>query len=663
MAPLTFADTQNMVAYLSKSNASAGFDQIMDFLNAHAIQYVLVVNPTIYVSCIKQFWALATIKKVNDAIQLRALIDGTKVVVSEDVIRRDLRLDDADGVECLPNEEIFAELACMGYEKPPPNAKRTAWNEFGFSMASTVVCLATVDDLTSYNIKYTSPVLTQKVFANMTRVGKGLSGVETTLFALMLVQPQPQDEEEEEEVEVPTAPTSPSPTNAPSPHPQDPTHTPHVTPPASPPHAQPTATSESFMSLLNTLMETSEEEGKEVRGEEEVKVFRVEEAEERGKIESIDTDMDITLVDVETQVDIDAELHGRIDQDVSAATKDVSAAEPTMFDDEEVTMNMAQTLIKMKAKKAKLLDEQIAQRLHDEEIEKAAAREKQENNDFERAQVLQKQYDEKEEKIDWNVVAEQIQEKHLDNIKKYHNLNKKPVFIAQAKNNMIIYLKNMAGYKMEHFRDVEEPQKKRVVEETLLQESFKKLKAVEVLGSDSTQETPSNDPKEMSEEDVQNMLQVILVSGFKFETLQVKEDMFALWRLVKEKFSLVVPNVVKEKALWVELKRLFEPDVDDVLWKLERHDMFMLIEKDYPLSNGVMTLMLSAKLQVEEDSEMAKDLVMKIFMEANKPKSKSLDTSSKFRIDSKSSNKVSVLVVLDLSKVANPLYSLRDKDL
>nr|GEX97511.1 hypothetical protein [Tanacetum cinerariifolium] len=38
--------------------------------------------------------------------------------------------------------------------------------------------------------------------------------------------------------------------------------------------------------------------------------------------------------------------------------------------------------------------------------------------------------------------------------------------------------------------------------------------------------------------------------------------------------------------------------------------------------------MLSAKLQVKEDSEMARDLVMKIFMEANKPKSRCLDTSS-----------------------------------
>nr|GEW58635.1 copia protein [Tanacetum cinerariifolium] len=84
-----------------------------------------VVNPNIYVSCVKQFWATATIKKVNDAVQLRVLIDGKKVVGTEDVIRRDLRLDDADGVKCLLNEEIFAELARMGYEKPPPKRRFT----------------------------------------------------------------------------------------------------------------------------------------------------------------------------------------------------------------------------------------------------------------------------------------------------------------------------------------------------------------------------------------------------------------------------------------------------------------------------------------------------------------------------------------------------------
>nr|GEX59407.1 transposon Ty3-I Gag-Pol polyprotein [Tanacetum cinerariifolium] len=55
------------------------------------------------------------------------------------------------------------------------------------------------------------------------------------------------------------------------------------------------------------------------------------------------------------------------------------------------------------------------------------------------------------------------------------------------------------------------------------------------------------------------------------------------------------------------------------------HDIFMLTKKDYPLSNAIMILMLSGKLQVEEDNEMARYLVMKIFMEANKPRSRTKD--------------------------------------
>nr|GEZ99980.1 hypothetical protein [Tanacetum cinerariifolium] len=79
-----------------------------------------MVNPTIYVLCIKQFWATTSIKRANNVVKLQALIDRKKVVVTEDVIQKDLRSDDADGVECLPNEEIFTELARIGYEKPSP---------------------------------------------------------------------------------------------------------------------------------------------------------------------------------------------------------------------------------------------------------------------------------------------------------------------------------------------------------------------------------------------------------------------------------------------------------------------------------------------------------------------------------------------------------------
>nr|GEU93269.1 hypothetical protein [Tanacetum cinerariifolium] len=377
---------------------------------------------------------------------------------------------------------------------------------------------------------------------------------------------------------MPTAPAPPSPTNAPSPPPQDPTPTHHASPPqdqpstspASPPQEQLTITSESSMSLLITLLETCVFLSKKVAKLEQdthtqaleilqlkKRVKKLEKKKRskslrfkrlrrvgRGKIEAIDADEDITLVDMEKDeevVTMDVELQGRIYQEeVNAASKGVSAAEPTIFDDEE--------------------------------------------------------YDEKEENIDWNAVAEQIQERNLDNIRKYQSLKKKPVSIAQARKNMIIYLKNMVGYKMEHFRGM-------------------------------------TYDKEIHNEGSRTYWKIMRVSGIteayqSFEDMLKgfnREDLVALWNLVKEKFSSTVPNVDKEKNLWVKLKRLFEPDVDDVLWKLQRHDMIMLTEKDYPLSNGVMILMLSAKLQVEEDNEMAKNLVIKIFMEANKPKSKILD--------------------------------------
>nr|GFB79824.1 hypothetical protein [Tanacetum cinerariifolium] len=115
---LTLVDTHNMIAFLTKSDASEGFEQIINFLNASVIQYALMVNPIIYVSCIKQFWSSVSLKKTNDIVRLQALIDRRKVIITEDTVRQTLRLDDADSIDCLPNEEIFAELARMGYEKP-----------------------------------------------------------------------------------------------------------------------------------------------------------------------------------------------------------------------------------------------------------------------------------------------------------------------------------------------------------------------------------------------------------------------------------------------------------------------------------------------------------------------------------------------------------------
>nr|GEW20222.1 hypothetical protein [Tanacetum cinerariifolium] len=239
-----------MVAYLSKSDASEGFNQIIDFLNGSSIKYALTVNPNIYVSCIKQFWSTDAVKQVNNVTRLQSLVDRKKVVVIEETIRDALHLDDAEGVDCLPNEEIFTELARMGYEKPSTkltfykafflsqwkflihiilqcmSAKRTSWNEFSSSMASAVICLSSgrkfnfykyifdslvrnvysttkfymyphflqliirkqVGDLSTHTTKYASLALTQKVFAYMRRIGKGFYRIKTPLFKGILVE-------------------------------------------------------------------------------------------------------------------------------------------------------------------------------------------------------------------------------------------------------------------------------------------------------------------------------------------------------------------------------------------------------------------------------------------------------------------------------------------
>nr|GEZ97284.1 hypothetical protein [Tanacetum cinerariifolium] len=186
-----------MVAYLLKSNSSEGFNQIIDFLNGSSIKYALIVNSNIYVSCIKQFWTTVAVKKVNDVIRLQALFDKKKVMVMEATIRDALCLDDEEGFECLPNEEIF----CI-------RAKKTSWNEFSSSIASAVICLSSsrkfnfskkqVGNLSTHTTKYTSHALTQKVFANRRRVGKGFSRVETPLFEEMLVALEVEEGDDDE---------------------------------------------------------------------------------------------------------------------------------------------------------------------------------------------------------------------------------------------------------------------------------------------------------------------------------------------------------------------------------------------------------------------------------------------------------------------------------
>ncbi|GJV90813.1 putative ribonuclease H-like domain-containing protein [Tanacetum coccineum] len=64
-------------------------------------------------------WAKATVKAktINGEVQLQALVDGKKIIITESTVRRDLQLEDVEGVDCLPNATIFEQLALMGKPK------------------------------------------------------------------------------------------------------------------------------------------------------------------------------------------------------------------------------------------------------------------------------------------------------------------------------------------------------------------------------------------------------------------------------------------------------------------------------------------------------------------------------------------------------------------
>ncbi|GJR37243.1 hypothetical protein Tco_1212927 [Tanacetum coccineum] len=164
MSSPKFAKTHNLVAFLEKPEESNGFEGIIDFLNASSIKYALTVNPTIYESCIEQFWTTGKVKTVNGERQIQALVDKKKVIITEMSIRSNLKLDDVE------------ELG--------------GWSEVSYvSFRGVQVFLdKQVEGMSKHNGIYVISSHTKKVFANMKREGKGFSGRVTPLFQSMMVQ-------------------------------------------------------------------------------------------------------------------------------------------------------------------------------------------------------------------------------------------------------------------------------------------------------------------------------------------------------------------------------------------------------------------------------------------------------------------------------------------
>nr|GEV87178.1 hypothetical protein [Tanacetum cinerariifolium] len=148
-------------------------------------------------------------------------------------------------------------------------------------------------------------------------------------------------------------------------------------------------------------------------------------------------------------------------------------------------------------------------------------------------------------------------------------------------------LKSHSGWKTKHFKGMtlEEIREKFIlvwkhIEDFVSMASKEEGERMKKKGLRLEQESAKKikTSEEVSKEDIKEMMQLVPVEEH-FD----REDLIQLWTLVKETLSIRQATSDKEKELWVELKR--------------DQEIFMVVDKDYPLRKGLAIVMISNKLQ------------------------------------------------------------------
>ncbi|GJQ96317.1 hypothetical protein Tco_0007456 [Tanacetum coccineum] len=119
-----------------------------------------------------------------------------------------------------------------------------------------------------------------------------------------------------------------------------------------------------------------------------------------------------------------------------------------------------------------------------------------------------------------------------------------------------------------------------------------------------------------------------------------REDLEDLYKFVKAKYESTRPVEGLDLLLWGDLKTMFELHVEDEVWRqqqeykalnwklydsygvhslmLESMQIYMLVEKKYPLTPPTLSMMLEKKLIIDYESEMAYQLVKFIMKQLKK---------------------------------------------
>ncbi|GJS81079.1 hypothetical protein Tco_0747620 [Tanacetum coccineum] len=359
-----------------------------------------------------------------------------------------------------------------------------------------------------------------------------------------------------------------------------------------------------------------------------------------------------------------------IHKEEQATTPIVSSQQPSQLnvqDKGKGKMVELEPVKKLSKKDQLMLDEELAFKLQaEEEDEERLAREKAQQ--IKEANIVS--WDNVQAMIDIDYqMAQQMQadEQEKLTMRAQEKMNKPPTE-AQNRNTMFTYLKNMAGYKHNQLKNksFDDIQKlfdkaiKRVntfvdMDTELVEGSEQKVhkdketaelqRLIEIVPDKEevaidaiplATKPPSIVDYKIHKEGKKTYYQIIRADGSSKMYLVFshmlksfdREDLETLWKLVKAKHGSTRPEEGYERVLWGDLKTMFDPHVEDQVWRnqqdyrvldwkiydscgvhslrMQHMHIHMLVEKRYPLTPATITDMLNKKLQCDHFSKMGR---------------------------------------------------------
>nr|GEW31801.1 hypothetical protein [Tanacetum cinerariifolium] len=592
MAKLAFCDYHNMVAILEKTEHNIDFHQIVDFIEASHIRYALTISPIVYVSHIRQFWSTARIKTTNQETKILATVEGKPRTISESSLRWHLKLNDEEGISSLPDSELFENLSLMGYNILPNQSftfqKGQFSHQWKFLIHTIMQCLSLKS--TGFN-EFSSNIATA--------VGEGSANPTEPYYT-----PSPQE-----------------------------LHSPHHD---SPPPSHPTITSE-LISQAPTEPLTHRKYTRRAKGIMEI-------WEELGANKSTELGSN----DTEDMVNVLSSMEATNILTSGGATASVSPADvfpaigvpivsgsfPTrsaIFTTASVvtpytrrlrgitigsSQHMRSPIIGAKDKgKEKVIESEVPKK-----------RKLQEQIDAQVAREMEEEYARENQRLNEQLASDS------EIARLYAEEELKMMIEGLDRNNEVI-TKHLREYE-QAVADLSVGEKLELISELVKYQDHQESERVKRQGikidqgSSKRIKTSKSVSEDVSEEELMRMMELVPLEEVYVEALQGGST--SAMTLVKETFSIRQATKDKEKELWVELKRLFEPDFEDQLWTHNQafmHDpldwklydtcgvhhvftkdqeIFMLVEKDYPLRKGLTTVIIIQDEELIEASSPGK---------------------------------------------------------